>query len=66
MGDAYVKAGVRCHGCVQVSNDTLESTCGREICEERRVLPVHDTRHDEILEIVRDIFNTFPFGRWSS
>ena len=64
-GDAYVKAGVHYGGRVQISDDTLESASCWKIRKERRVLPMHDAGHDEVLEIIRDIFNILPLGRWS-
>lgn len=61
--DAYVKAGVHCDSRIQIPDDTLKSGSGRKIGEERRVLPMHDTGHDEILEIIRDVFNILPLDR---
>ena len=62
----YVEARVHCSGRVQIANDTFQGTSGREIGEERRVLPMHDTGHNEILEIVRDILNILPLDRRGS
>ena len=68
-GDTYVEAGTHGHCCVQISDDTLESTGGWEVREERRVLPVQNTGHDDILEVICDILDTLPLGRrsiWST
>lgn len=62
-GNTYVEAGIHCGSGVQVPNDTLQSTSSREIGEERRMLPMRDARHNEILEIIRDDLNILPFDR---
>ena len=62
----YIESGVHCGGCVQIPDDTFQGTSGREIGEERRVLPMRNTGHDEILEIICDIFDILPLGRWCS
>ena len=65
-GKKYIEAGVHCGGCVQISDDTLESSSSWKKREERRVLPMRDARRDEILEVIRDIFNILPLSRWIS
>ena len=62
----HIESGVHCGGCVQIPNDTFQGTSGREIREERRVLPMRNTGHNEILEIICDIFDILPLGRWCS
>jgi len=64
--DAYIETGVHGDGCIQIPNDTLKSSGGRKIGKERRMLPMDDTGNDEILVIIRDIFNVLPLGGWSS
>ena len=63
--DTYVEAGVHCGGCIQIPDDALKSTSGREIGEERRMLPMGETGHYKILPVIGDFFDTLPLG-WRS
>ena len=60
----YVEARVHCGSRVQISNDTFESGSGRIICKERRVLPMGETRHDDVLVVVCNVFYTLSLIRW--
>lgn len=62
--DAYVKAGVHCCGSVKISDDALQSASRGKVSEERRMLPMHDPGHDQILEVICDVFNILSIGRW--
>ena len=64
-GDTHVEAGVHGDCCVQISDDTLESTSSREVREERRVLPMQGTGQDDVLEVICNILNALPLGWWS-
>jgi hypothetical protein len=64
--DTYIEARVHCSGRIQIPDDALQGTGSRKVCEEGRVLPMHDSRHNEILEIVCDDFDILPLSRRST